>query len=237
MRFQQLYSGSEGNAYLVTSSTGRKLLVECGVTWKKMLASLNYDLSEIDCCLITHHHKDHCKSASDVMLSGIDCYASKETWQGLELDSSRRKFRILDGVLYERGAFKFRAYPSNHDVPGSLLFVIKADSEFLLFVTDSAWVSQKFPMPFNIIAIECSYDPDILREREENKEIDGALAKRLLTSHMSKYETMRYIKEDCDLEHCREINLLHLSSGNMGGTAAEIKAEFEDEFMIDVRTV
>ena len=237
MKFRQLYSGSQGNAYLVTSSTGQKMLIECGVTWKNLLSALNYDLSGIECCLITHHHKDHCKAINDVLKAGIDCYASKETWLEIRPEQDRRSYPLLEGCLYDRNGFRFRAFSSNHDTPGSLLFVIEADEELMLFATDTAYLSQGFKMPFNIIAIECSYDKDVLMYRVENKKIDEALAKRLLNSHMSRSEAKRYLRAECNLSLCREIHLLHLSSGNMADSVAEIKAEFEDAFMIQIRTV
>ena len=175
MKFQQLYSGSEGNAYLVTASSGKKLLIEAGVVWPKLLHALNYDLNSIACCLISHHHLDHCKAVPQVMTAGIDCYASKETWMALSLGSARRAYRIEPAKPYERGGFFFTSYQSNHDLPGSLLFHIECDNEHLLFATDTRSIKQRFVikidpvtkketyLPFDIICIECSYEKEVLR--------------------------------------------------------------------------
>jgi len=236
MRFQQLYSGSEGNAYIVTASNGKKLLIEAGVTWPKLLAALKFDLNSIACCLISHFHLDHCKAVPQVLTAGIDCYASTETWMALELEDHRRAYNLLPTVTQKRDGFKFTAYQSNHDTPGSLLFHIECDNEHLLFATDTRSIKQKFEVPFDIIAIECNYDKEILRQREETGSISSELAKRLLTSHLEKSETIRYLQEFCDLSKCREINLLHLSEGNLG-SHEKIVDEFENIFLIETRTV
>lgn len=235
MRFRQLYSGSEGNAYLITSSTGKRLLIECGITWPKLLEALDYDLNSIACCLISHFHMDHCKAVPQLITAGIDAYGSKETWMALSLGSSRRAYSIELGAVYERDGFHFTAYNSNHDLPGSLLFHVQCDNENLLFATDTSHIKQKFNFPFDIICIECSYDKKILQQRVDTGSIDEELAKRLLTSHLEKDETMRYLNDFCDLSKCREIHLLHLSSSNID--KEKTVNDFENEFLIEVITI
>ena len=64
LNFCSLYSGSSGNS-LYVQSDNTKLLVDCGVSSKKIeeaLNSIEVDASSIDAILITHEHTDHVKA-------------------------------------------------------------------------------------------------------------------------------------------------------------------------------
>ncbi|MDO8302666.1 MAG: hypothetical protein Q7T18_05445, partial [Sedimentisphaerales bacterium] len=80
------------------------------------------------------------------------------------------------------------------------------------------------------IALECSYDKDLHQERVDTGTINESLAKRLLTSHMEKQNTIKYLAEFCDLVKCREIHLLHCSADNIDKEQA--RKEIEERFFI-----
>ena len=238
MKFKQLYSGSTANAYVVTASNGKRLLIECGVTWPKLLKALNHNLDGIEACLLSHEHKDHSKAVVDVMKAGIDVYASEGTFEALGITPGRKAHVLLGNrnpLITESQQvikhFIINAYGTNHDAEEPLLFVIWDDSEYLLFATDTSHIVQQFTMPFSIIAIECSYDGEILQRKVEEKTINETLAKRLLTSHLETKNTMRYLEEHCDLSKCREIHLIHMSGGNISKHRA--KKECENKFFIE----
>ena len=86
MQFKQHYSGSSGNLYEVIANNGKRLLIECGVTWPKIQKALNYDLKHIVACFVTHGHKDHSKALKDVRLAGIEIYASAETFKSFNMN-------------------------------------------------------------------------------------------------------------------------------------------------------
>jgi phosphoribosyl 1,2-cyclic phosphodiesterase len=55
IQIKPLASGSAGNCYYITD--GRSpLLIEAGIPIKKIKQGLNYKLSEIEGCLISHEH-------------------------------------------------------------------------------------------------------------------------------------------------------------------------------------
>ena len=58
MELRVVASGSEGNAY-VLQNEGEALLLEAGVSFKKVLPALNYDVSKVQGVLISHEHGDH----------------------------------------------------------------------------------------------------------------------------------------------------------------------------------
>ncbi|SPF51193.1 Metallo-beta-lactamase domain protein (fragment) [Candidatus Desulfosporosinus infrequens] len=55
MHLKVISSSSRANGYVLESDTG-SLLIECGVSFKKIQQSLDFNLSRIRGCLITHEH-------------------------------------------------------------------------------------------------------------------------------------------------------------------------------------
>jgi len=242
MKFEQLYSGSGGNLYEVTAANGKRIMLECGVTWPKLQKGLDYDLSNFEGCLVTHEHKDHSKSLCDVMVAGIDVWALADVFMSQDLIDHRRAKCIRHNDLIDFDSFQVKVFELVHDVP-IVGFIVheKKTGEKLLFCTDTYYVMRKndhddgftkydFKFPFQIIAIECSYSKDILNRLVKSGEINEMVAKRLLTSHMEKDNTKKYIQDHCDLSKCRELHLLHCSGLNLDKAAT--KAEFEQEFFI-----
>jgi phosphoribosyl 1,2-cyclic phosphodiesterase len=234
MKFEQLYSSSKGNLYMLTSDKGMRLMIECGVKWKKLQEALNYDLKNIVGCLISHEHNDHSIACKEVLEAGIDVFSSLGTLEALGIEKHRRSFSDFH-YLGSRG-FHVVAYRTTHDAVDPLLYVIRCDDKTMLFATDTSHINQTFAaLRFNIIAIECSYDKTILLNKVDAGKINEELAKRLLTSHMEVSETKRYLKQNCNLSECTEIHLLHMSGDNM--VAKKVREEFEGKFYIDVKTV
>lgn len=234
MKFKQFYSSSKGSLYTLTSDNGSRLLIDPGVTWKKLQTALNYDLSNIVGALCSHGgHRDHSMAIRGVTEAGIDVYANEHTFQHHDLVGHRRAKVVADKSFVRLEAFHIRCFELHHDVP-TLGFVIKetATNEYLLFAIDSSHITQRFKVPFHIIALECSFDKDILTERVETNDINETLAKRLLSSHMEKSNTLRYLTEFCDLSKCREIHLLHMSADNID--REKTRKEFEEKLFIDV---
>ena len=235
MRFDSFYSSSMGNLYCVTAANGKRLLIECGCTWKKLQKALGSDLSNIVGALCSHEHKDHSKCVGDVLTAGIDVYASKGTFDAIEesLHLHRKAF-IIEGLKGTNITDTFRVFPFsvNHDAAEPLGFIVQeiAWNEYLLFVTDTSHINQRFGIAFNIIAICCNYDGDVLAKREASGDINTEFAKRLLDSHMEKETTKAYLRDHCCLVRCTEIWLLHMSESNIDMEA--VRAEFENEFIV-----
>ena len=239
MRFKQHYSGSAGNLYEVTARNGKRLLIDPGVSIKMIKKALKFDLTNIEGCLVSHEHKDHCKALRDIKYAGINCYGLRSTLLNTLGYMDRRAIEIRYFETVKLDTFHIMPFKTNHDVD-SCGFVIRAGGEYLLFATDTSHLEYELKVngeriPFSIICIECSYDMEILEKNVEEEKINEALASRLLLSHMEKAQTMKYIKEWCDLSKCYEINLLHLSGLNID--KSKIVAEFEREFMITTKIV
>ncbi len=236
MQFKQHYSGSKANLYEVIAENGKRLIIDPGVVWKKLIESLDYNLSNIEACFVSHSHKDHCKAAEDIQKAGIEIYASPGALEAIGIEG-RKVNPVINGMLVRTDTFSVRCFDTIHDAPEPMGFVVweRSTGEYLLFATDTKCIKQKFIFPFSIVAIEASYNGPYLAKKVEAEEINEALAKRLLDSHMEESETLRYLTEFCDLSKCREVHLLHLSASNIH--KERLVKRFADNLFLKVITV
>ena len=82
MKFISIASSSAGNAYIVESAGGKRLLLEAGIPWKRLESALGWRFDNVAGCLITHEHGDHAKAARQVAEAGIPLYCSGGTAAG-----------------------------------------------------------------------------------------------------------------------------------------------------------
>lgn len=208
MIFTPYYSSSRGNLYTVSEGDST-LLIEAGVPIKKIYESLNYRLSSVDACFISHAHKDHSRAVKDLVARGVDCWMSVET-------------AVQCGVMDLTGAWTFSSdscervhignwvvapFPTEHDCPGSRGFLIGRGKERLLFLTDSYFCRYRF-RGLTHIAIECNYSKETL-----SPDLEPYRRKRLLTSHFSLENVGKFLQAN-DLSTVEEIHLIHLSDEN-----------------------
>lgn len=236
MIFTQKYSGSTGNCYLLELASGQQIVIDPGVPWRKLQKALDHKLDRVECCLASHFHGDHCKAVPDLLKAGIPVYASEPTLTALGVQDHHNAHFLSAGCPEFIGRTSVYAFPTEHDCDGSLGFIVRDNDtkESLLFATDTAMIKHLFAYPFDIIVIECSYHPDILQKRVDEKTIDESLAKRLLDSHMSFDITLSYLKR-CNLSRCKEIHIIHCSKENLDMERA--RKQIEEELFIPVRTI
>lgn len=225
MKLETPYSSSAGNLYVVTANDGSRLLIDPGVTWKKLQQALTYKMLPIVGCLVSHQHLDHCKAAQDVLNQGIPVYLSHDTDDALDLKGLTVRFIYRTHTKYAIGPFEVTSFPVKHDVP-NLGFVISDGDDSMLFAIDTPNIKQSFDDAFQIIALSCNYDRDILQQRVESGEMNEAGAKRLIQAHMEWKNTKRYITEFCNLSKCEQIHLLHMSTLNLNKEA--VRQDIED---------
>lgn len=207
MDFTSHFSSSSGNLYSVTDGE-RRLLLECGVTIKKIREALNHDLSDYEDCIVSHGHQDHARSAKDLMKAGINVYCTIDTAKTIGLDLMSHRFSpISANAKFVAGGFQVLPFATEHDCPGSVGFLVMSPKDKLLFLTDSFYVRYRFP-GLTIMAIECNWSPETLSE-----DLDPSVRRRLLASHFSLPHVKDFLAAN-DLSRVREIHLLHLSRDN-----------------------
>ena len=204
MRFESLASSSSGNAYIVSDNDTR-ILLECGVSHKKLQKLSGFSLSEFQACLVSHEHKDHAKSVAELISRGMQVYMSQGTAEALETDA----VNLIEHMeQFNVGSLDIVPFTTFHDAKEPLGFLIKSrvDGDVLAFATDTVNLRYKFP-GLNILAIEANYDKHILERCEKMPE---KVRYRITNSHMEIDTLCDYLRS-LDLSQCREIHLLHLS--------------------------
>ena len=204
MEFKAYASSSAGNAYSVSDGE-TMLLLECGLTYKKLQKAVGFELSKIAACLVTHCHADHSKCVKDLVARGIPVYMSQGTAEALEIEG----VELIEHLeQFQIGSFDCISFDVFHDAKEPLGFLIKSriDGDIFVFATDTVNLRYQFP-GLNLLAIEANFDPAILARSEKMPE---KVKHRIENSHMSIDVLCDYLR-GLDLSKCREVHLLHLS--------------------------
>jgi phosphoribosyl 1,2-cyclic phosphodiesterase len=190
-----------------------RLLLDCGVKWQDIQRGLGFTMGELSGCIVTHSHADHTKALRYVLRTGIDCYASRGTWDAVGI-SGHRKHVVSAGVGFTAGAFSALPLEAQHDAAEPLAFLIRHDptGETLLYATDTFYL-RDVVKGVNYILVECNYVTEIAEERRANGALIESVYNRLMTSHFS-LEHLKDFLAASDLTATRRIVLIHLSEGN-----------------------
>lgn len=211
IEIKALASSSKGNCYHITDGS-TPLLLECGISYKDIQRGLNFKMSSIAACLVTHEHGDHVKAIKDVMKAGIDVYASKGTFEILNIVNHRMK-PVKAREQFQIGTWTILPFEVEHDVSEPVGFLLaNQQGEKVLFATDTYYIRYKFKGLTHILC-ECNYSLDILNQNVSAGFIDKGRKKRLMRSHFSLENVKDFLKAN-DLSKVQEIWLLHLSDTN-----------------------
>ena len=211
MRFIPLASSSAGNAYIVDDGESR-LLLECGLTFKKLQKLSGFDI-HVAGCLVTHEHGDHAKCYPQLLKNGVRVYATEGTRDALEeplLDVMER-----DGAdTYKEfiiGSFRVLPFRTFHDArePVGFLIQSRADADKLAFATDTVNLAYQFP-GVGIMAIECNHGDHLVKRIAELPKDKVKHLKRASNTHMSLSRCYDFLLT-LDKTWLREVWLLHLS--------------------------
>lgn len=203
-------SGSAGNAYLLENEE-EALLIECGVNIKEIKKAINFKISKIKGCLVSHEHKDHAKSINEITETGISVYATAGTFDCFYgTKCNKNAVTIAGGDTFRIGGFRAKAFKINHDAAEPVGYLIHhKDCGNVLFLTDTYYSDYKF-LGLNQVIIEANYSEKIIDEKLKDQMF---LRDRILKSHMS-IETCVKLLEANDLQSVNNIVLIHLSEGN-----------------------
>lgn len=211
MRLIVIGTGSKGNAY-VLETEHEALLIEAGVNFNDIKKALNFNLSKVSGCIVSHSHGDHAKSIRDVMSAGIETFASQKTLIASSSFLHHNATVITPGKTHYIGKFKVMAFEVKHDVPCLGFLIEHPECGKTLFVTDTYYCRYTFDGLTNII-IEANYSKAII-DRKFGKDSDKEfLRDRILRSHFSLENCMDMLSAN-DLSKVNNIVLIHLSDSN-----------------------
>ena len=216
MKLYILGSSSKGNCYLLQSEkTGEVLILEAGIKLQEIKKALNFNISTIVGCCITHEHGDHAKYVLQYLEARIPVRKSEGTMHRT-IPSDYASFLPLmceAGSRFSLGGFDIIPFDVQHDAEEPLGYLIRHEEcGTVLFATDTYYLKYKFP-GLNNVLIECNYDLNILDHNTDAGHISPVRRERTIKSHMS-YNTCLETLQANDLSQVNNIILIHLSDAN-----------------------
>jgi len=203
-----LATGSAGNAYILQNGAGA-LLIEAGISFRKIVRAIDYDLSRLDRVLISHEHADHSMAARQLVRIGAPVSMSAGTAAALDLDAN-----LIDIVKSERqydfGHWNILPFTTEHDAAEPLGFLISDNQgEKICYITDSAYVRYRFEGVTRWI-VEANYCERMI---DANAHLPEKIKQRIRRNHFE-IENLKEFFKNQDLSKTREVFLIHLSDEN-----------------------
>ena len=212
MELVVLGSSSQGNSYILQNDR-EALLLEAGVKFAEVKRALDYNITKVVGCLITHEHKDHAGHINEVLNATIPVFASAGTIKKTKIEGNRLPFICEAGALLVLGGFRIIPFGTMHDSAEPLGFFINhEETGNLLFATDTYYLPCTFA-GLNNVLIECNYRLDLLNANIAAGRIPAIVRNRTIKSHLS-YEHCLQALQANDLKAVNNIVLIHLSAGN-----------------------
>lgn len=214
MNLKVIGTGSKGNCYLLENDN-EALIIECGVNITAIKQALNFNISKVVGCIVSHEHMDHAKSINELIKTGINVYATKGTFDALKIESgyNKRAKSTYQKDSFKIGGFKILTFDTNHDAAEPCGFVINhRETGNVLFLTDTIYCPYTFKNLNNII-IEANYSKKIIDAKVSAGSSPQFLRNRILKSHMSLETCIDTLKAN-DLSAVNNIVLIHLSDSN-----------------------
>lgn len=214
MTLNVIGSGSSGNCYILKANN-EKLILDCGIPIMEIKKGLNFDLSKVVGCVVTHSHKDHSLSAKDFENMGIPVFKPYENKEPINLKGWNGTIQAFDLTDKDGKFMHTNADGSECQCYGFL--ITHPDLGRMLYITDTELVKWRFK-DINHILISCNYQKKYIE--------DENLAKRnhVFRGHMELETVKEFIKAN-NSDSLQNIILCHLSNDN--ANPEECKAEVE----------
>lgn len=204
MIFRSLASSSKGNAYMV-SDGDTIIMLECGMTYKRLQQKARYVLQTVSACFVTHEHNDHALGAKMLLKHGMPVYMSERTARALDLQDAE----IVDVNKTVRiDTLRVMPFKVYHDAAQPVGYIIDDPraQERMLFATDTRNLDVA-PSGLTMIAVECNYEDEIIARSSMHEK----LKERIRHTHFEVNDVIKYLHK-LDLTRCERIYLMHLSA-------------------------
>ena len=186
-------SGSKGNCWVLDD--GKQILViDCGVPVLEMKSAIQFQISRVVGCIVTHQHNDHAKYISQYEGCGLKVFKPYEQEE--------------DFQLIRLGNYTIRTFPLVHDVR---CFGFLIDNPVLgrtLYATDTEYIKYRFK-GLNTVIVEANYANELLDDELE----DTVKRNHVLRGHMELTTTQRFLQTNCGID-TKCVFLAHLSNEN-----------------------
>ena len=212
MKIDVIASGSGGNATIISDGVS-SLLLDAGIPIKRLFSESGVMISDVAGCLVSHDHGDHSLAVKDLAKRGIDIYASRGTFDRLEL-SGHRYHAVPAMQWFSAGTFEVMPFDVIHDAHEPFGFWAKSTRtrENALYFVDTAYVKYIF-REIDYLICECNHGKHELHRSVKSGVIEPELAARIVKNHMSLERLIYFLKAN-DLSRLKQIHLIHMSANN-----------------------
>ena len=201
MRVRVLETGSSGNCYILTSDSGKMLILDIGVTKKDILKAINYQVMDLSGIIITHSHADHLNKHS---CKGFEMMGIPVWKPYMNLESGKIRKTYFD-------QFRVTSFDVPHDGTPCCGYLIESDGKKILYVTDAEYIKYNFrDQKLHTIIIECNYQADYVN-------MDAKKAKHVLKGHMELNTCIDFLKAN-QTDELKNVILCHTSWENANMT-------------------
>ncbi|WP_075876814.1 MBL fold metallo-hydrolase [Merdibacter massiliensis] len=219
MKAALLESGSKGNCCLIKHK-GTKIVIDCGGTKRYLqqcLQTLQCDVSDADALLVTHTHKDHVAQLNS--FRHLPAYAWADLGREQQQVEPFETFWIKD--------IQVQVLPLSHDAEHTIGFVLEADGEKLVYITDTGYVRNDVKERIcnaDYYVFESNHDVEMLMQT--NRPI--YIKQRIINDygHLNNEDSAQVLREVIG-ERTKEIVLAHISQE--GNTRAQAHQTLEHE--------
>ena len=217
MKVHSLFSSSDGNACRVFNDSA-SILIDCGVSVKSLFQSGRFP---IDAIFVTHTHSDHIKGVGAVARTiGADVYLHRGALEDI-YNSNRGLLKncsvkhIEESVPIKIKDLEVTAFPTSHDKPNSLFFIVRDQNTNIKFgmVTDTGRSTNEMNSELNkcdALLIEANYDEDYIDEYDGYSQLQKNRIKSD-KGHLSTQQTIRFIDKHINLKKLNWLACGHIS--------------------------
>ena len=220
MKAALLASGSKGNCCLIKHKD-TQLIIDCGSTKRYLnecFGRLQVDVANTDALLVTHTHKDHVSQLN--FFRHLPCYA----WADLESETQKKvepfeTFWVKD--------IRIQVLPLSHDAKNTVGYVLEADGEKLVYVTDTGYVRNDVKeriVNADYYIFESNHDVEMLMQTSRPIYIKQRIINDY--GHLNNEDSARILSEVIG-DKTKEIVLAHISQE--GNTRAQAYQVLEQE--------
>ena len=207
MNLKVLKSGSSGNCYILTSDSGKHLILDAGIPIAEIKKGLDFDVENVVGTIITHCHNDHSLSANKLKKMGIP------VWQPYLSDKVRQRTHL--------GEFVVECFDVFHNNTPCRAYIITVGEETILYATDFEYVAYDLQKKnITVMLVELNYSSERIFD-------DNDHLQHLVRGHAEARTTLELVKHNSKRLHT--VLFCHMSKS--GGLDREKVAEMIPDYI------
>lgn len=207
MKLKIIGTGSDGNCYALESDN-EILLLDLGLSELEIKKGINFNISKISGCIVTHHHEDHEKSAKKFEDMCVPVYKPYE-YDGVKRDKVVfRNFTIYPIPMLDKEMKTWQhSDHSGNECKCYGFLIIHPEIGKFLYITDTKLITWDFKEQcIDHILIGTNYDEKYLTRNPVKK-------KHILSGHLSLKQSCEFVRQNAT-NNLKNIIMCHLSDWN-----------------------